>query len=187
MYDMQEDARIRAARSGDSEAMTDLIMQLLPFIRQKAASASLSSGMDAEDLAQEGLIGLLGAVRSFRAERGASFTGYACTCILNSMRSAMRRGLRAGAVPAAAVVPMEQADGLGDLREDPQEIVARRDEAQRLRQKLDELLSEMERQVLRMYLAGSKYGEIAAALGLRDSKAVDNALQRIRKKLKAFS
>ena len=77
---------------------------------------------------------------------------------------------------------MEQADGLGDLREDPQEIVARRDEAQRLRQKFPGGPGNAA-----LHLAGSKYGEIAAALGLRDSKAVDNALQRIRKKLKAFS
>ena len=187
MYEDRVDARVLAARSGDSEAMTGLVMQLLPFIRQKASSASDSCGLDAEDLAQEGLIGLLGAVRTFDPEGGASFTGYACTCIVNSMRSAMRRGLRAGAVPATAMVSMEEACDVCDLREDPQEIVANRDEAQRLQQKMDELLSDMERQVLRMYLAGSSYDEIARALGLRGSKSVDNALQRMRKKLKSFS
>ncbi len=187
MYGEQKDTRVLAARGGDSEAMTDLVMQLLPFIRGKAASAAASSGLDAEDLAQEGLIGLLGAVRTFDPQGGASFTGYACTCILNSMRSSMRRGLRAGAVPAGAMVPMEEAGDLLDLSEDPQEIVAHRDEAQRLQQKLDELLSGMERQVLRMYLAGSSYDEIARTLGLSGSKSVDNALQRMRKKLKLFS
>lgn len=186
MYDNQEAVCLRAARAGDDAAMASLISDQLPFIRQKAASAASVCGVDAEDLAQEGLIGLLNAVRSFDFYGGAAFRTYARTCIVNSIRSAMRRTSRSGTVPANAVLPIDSADKLcGDT--DPQDIVMGREQAARLLQYVDKHLSEREQQVLRLYLAGDSYAVVADKLGLPDSKAVDNALQRIRKKLKSFS
>lgn len=186
MYDNQEAVCLRAARAGDDAAMASLISDQLPFIRQKAASAASVCGLDAEDLAQEGLIGLLNAVRSFDFYGTAAFRTYARTCIVNGIRSAMRSTSRPGAVPARAVLPIDSADELcGDA--DPQDIVMGREQAARLLQYVDMHLSPREQQVLRLYLAGDSYDVVAEKLGLSGSKAVDNALQRIRKKLKAFS
>ena len=176
MYDKQEAVCLRAARAGDDAAMASLISDHLPFIRQKAASAASVCGRDAEDLAQEGLIGLLNAVRSFDFCGTAAFRTYSRTCIVNSIRSAMRRVSRPGAVPVRAVLPI-----------DPQDIVVGREEAARLLAFVDKHLSAREQQVLRLYLSGDSYAAVAEKLGLSDSKAVDNALQRIRKKLKSFS
>ena len=186
MYDNQEAVCLRAARAGDDAAMASLISDQLPFIRQKAASAASVCGLDAEDLAQEGLIGLLNAVRSFDFYGSAAFRTYACTCIVNSIRSAMRSASRSGAVPAHAVLPIDNADELC-AADDPQDIVVGREEAARLLQYVDKHLSPREQQVLRLYLSGDSYAVVAEKLGLSDSKAVDNALQRIRKKLKSFS
>ena len=186
MYDKQEAVCLCAARAGDDAAMASLISDYLPFIRQKAASAASVCGLDAEDLAQEGLIGLLNAVRSFDFYGAAAFRTYACTCILNSIRSAMRRVSRPGAVPAHAVLPIDSADDL-PAADDPQDIVVGREEAARLLSYVDKHLSAREQQVLRLYISGCSYAAVAEKLGLSDSKAVDNALQRIRKKLKAFS
>lgn len=186
MYDKQETVCLRAARAGDDAAMASLISDHLPFIRQKAASAAPVCGLDAEDLAQEGLIGLLSAVRSFDFYGTAAFRTYARACIVNSIRSAMRRTSRPGAVPARAVLPIDSADELC-AADDPQDIVVGREEAARLLRYVDEHLSEREQQVLRLYLSGDSYAVVAEKLGLSDSKAVDNALQRIRKKLKSFS
>ncbi len=186
MYDKQEAVCLRAARAGDDAAMASLISDQLPFIRQKAASAASVSGLDAEDLAQEGLIGLLNAVRSFDFSGAAAFRTYARTCIVNSIRSAMRRASRPGAVPVRAVLPIDSADELS-VANDPQDIVVGREEAARLLLFVDKHLSPREQQVLRLYLSGDSYAAVAEKLGLPDSKAVDNALQRIRKKLKSFS
>ena len=186
MYDKQEAVCLRAARAGDDAAMASLISDQLPFIRQKAASAASACGLDAEDLAQEGLIGLLNAVRSFDFYGAAAFRTYARTCIVNSIRSAMRSTSRSGAVPARAVLPIDTADELSG-NSDPQDIVLGSDEAERLMQYVDKHLSPREQQVLRLYLSGDSYDVIAAKLGLTGSKSVDNALQRIRKKLKSFS
>lgn len=186
MYDKQEAVCLRAARAGDDAAMASLISDYLPFIRQKAASAAPVCGQDAEDLAQEGLIGLLSAVRSFDFCGTAAFRTYARTCIVNSIRSAMRRASRPGAVPVRAVLPIDSADELCTA-DDPQDIVVGREEAERLLAFVDKHLSVREQQVLRLYLSGNSYAAVAEKLGLSDSKAVDNALQRIRKKLKSFS
>ncbi len=186
MYDKQETVCLRAARAGDDAAMAFLISDHLPFIRQKAASAASVCGIDAEDLAQEGLIGLLNAVRSFDFYGTAAFRTFARTCIVNSIRSAMRRTSRPGAVPARAVLPIDSADELSGAA-DPQDIVVGREEAARLLSYVDKHLSPREQQVLRLYLSGDSYAVVAEKLGLSDSKAVDNALQRIRKKLKSFS
>ena len=184
---MQDQSLIRAAKGGDESAVVRLMTGMLPFIRQKAAQAAAAYALDAEDLVQEGLIGFLGAVRSF-ADGEASFSTYACTCILNSIRSAVRRANRVGTVPASALVPIDDAAEVrAEGPDDPQDIIVGNDEAMRLRRNLYKHLSQREQEVLRLYLAGGSYADIAASLSLKSSKTVDNTLQRIRKKLKSFS
>lgn len=183
----QEDALVLAAKAGDSTAMLSLMAGNLPLIRRKARSAAEVSGIEAEDLVQEGLIGFLQAVRTFDPESEAAFSTYAYTCILNAIRSVLRSAQKASAVPKNALIPIEDARELSEPVSDPQEIVVGSDEASRMREMMDKQLSALEKEVLRLYLSGNSYSDIADVLSLSGSKAVDNALQRIRKKLKSFS
>lgn len=187
MRSVQDSQLLDDARRGDNDAITRLMTDLLPFIHKKAFACASVSGLDAEDLAQEGLIGFLGAVRTFKKDSGAQFSTYACACILNGMRTAMRRTAKAGAVPAAAMVPMNDANEWNLAQPDPQDIIAEREEADGLWRIVEKRLSEREQQVLRLYIGGDSYAAIARKLSLRDAKSVDNTLQRIRKKLKSFS
>lgn len=182
-----EQELLRAARNGDDGAITQLMGELLPFIHRKAFACASSSTLDAEDLAQEGLIGFLSAVRTFREDGNARFSTYACTCILNSMRSAMRKDAKSGAVPQSAVISIEDAAELFPAADDPQDIIVGQDAAQQFWDSVDKRLSRREQQVLRLYIGGDSYAVIAQKLSLRDAKSVDNTLQRIRKKLKSFS
>ncbi len=177
---------VAKANGGDNEAAALLITRMLPLIR-KTASASHCS-IDAEDLIQEGLIGLLYAIRSFDCNKEASFCTYANVCISNSIRSAVRKTRNIGAIPDKAKVPIDEAVSLrSDSLDDPQDIVVGIEEASRLSACLDKQLSETELRVLKLYLLGDSYSTIAKKLSLKGEKSVDNALQRIRKKLKSFS
>ena len=185
MDDLQNLSCLHAAQHGDEAAMTELIAAFLPFIRRKATAAAKQSGLEAEDLAQEGLIGLLGAVRTFVPDGGASFRTWGCTCVVNSIRSALRRTRRIGAVPPQAVMPIDDAEFLaGD--DGPEDRIIAMDEAAGVREWVRKHLSAREQQVLWLYISGGSYAFIADKLSLRDGKAVDNAMQRIRKKMRAF-
>ena len=185
MDDKKNLSRLYAAQHGDEAAMTALIADFLPFIRSKAAAAAGQSELEAEDLAQEGLIGLLSAVRSFAPDGGASISTWCCTCIVNSIRSALRRTRRIGAVPSQAIMPIDDAEFLAS-DDDPERRIIAMDEAAGVRDWVRGHLSAREQQVLWLYIAGGSYAFIADKLSLRDGKAVDNAMQRIRKKMRAY-
>lgn len=187
-FDSTGDERlVIAAKSGDDEAMAALVASMLPLIR-KTASVSPSCVVDCEDLVQEGLIGLLSAVRTFDSEKEATFRTYAKVCISNSIRSAVRKTRNGKDIPDSNIVPIDEASSLcSDPLCDPQNLIVENEEAQRLLLNMDKRLSKTERDVLRLYLFGDSYSVISKKLSLSGEKAVDNALQRIRKKLKSFS
>ena len=155
----------------------------LPLVRSRA-NAFRQSGIETEDLIQEGLIGLLYAVRAFRQECGASFETFAYVCITNRLRSAV---VRLGKQLSFASPEGDMADMMGlvgrESEEDPQELFISGEEAQLWLKRADELLSPMENRVMRLYLGGYSYQEMAAALD-STPKSVDNALCRVRKKLR---
>lgn len=184
MDESQTLSRLSAAQRGNDAALTDLVIDFLPFIRRKAALAAAQSAVEQEDLVQEGMIGLLSAVRTFDPSGGAAFRTWAFTCIVNRMRSVVRSAHRAGAVPAEAVVPIEDVRRLV-ADDDPERQIIARDEVARLRERMQERLSVREQQVLQLYLSGSSYAAIADKLSMSGSKAVDNAMQRIRKKMRS--
>ena len=184
MDDKQILSCLDAAQHGDESAMTALIADFLPLIRRKAFAAS-RVGLEADDLVQEGLIGLLSAVRTFDPDGGASFRTWGNICIVNGMRTALRRTRRVGAVPSLAVVSIDEAEFLSS-GDDPEGRIIAQDEAARVCAWMQEHLSAREQQVLWLYIAGGSYAFIADKLSLRDGKAVDNALQRIRKKMRAY-
>lgn len=175
------------AVKGDEDAAADLIDRYLPLIRSRAAVFSGNSD-EFEDLCQEGMIGLLVAIRSYDAAK-ASFSSFARICVDRVMISSHRARHRKRKIPQANVVALnESGDDLIDdiassAADDPESIFIRREENMRLMLRVANSLSSLESKVLSLFLSGMTYDEIADQLEI-SAKSVDNALQRIRKKLK---
>lgn len=154
----------------------------LPLVRSRA-NAFRQSEAETEDLIQEGLIGLLYAVRSFRSESGVSFETFAYVCITNRLRSAVVR-LGKQSPMTSPEGDMNDITRLGvAIEEDPQELFISREQANNWLERADRLLSPMENRVMRLYLGGYSYREMARMLD-STPKSVDNALCRARKKLR---
>ena len=166
---------------GDHAAETALIQRYQRLVRTCARPLFLEGG-DSEDLLQEGMVGLLSAVRSYRPEGEAAFRTYAEVCIRSRLVSAVRAAGRAKHRPLNTSLPLEDGGVDAPPPPDPEEMVIDRENlAERLGQ-IENRLSGFERQVLRCYLNGLCYAEIAAYTH-RPVKSVDNAVQRIRRKL----
>lgn len=188
---------IVALRDGDSD-ITDFIMdKYKDLVRHKAKSMFILGG-DADDLIQEGMIGLFKAIRDYDAGSDASFYTFAKLCITRQMYTAVQGASRQKHEPLNSYISIyaesmentseKQGSALIDMLTDerdqnPEEIVIRQEELQnRLNQARAEL-SDLEKQVFELYLTGLSYTEIAKVLG-RDEKSTDNTLSRIRAKLK---
>lgn len=180
---MQTDEELALqAGLGEDTAFSVLVGRLLPNIRRMAAGYSLP-GLDQEDLVQEGLVGLMGAVRHYRTDRGA-FLPYAMQCARNAMISAARTALDGSNSPLRDYSPLEnETASVGSPH--PQELLESAEFSAELRQWIESELTDLERRSLRLFLAGHTYTEIATLLSSH-SKAVDNALQRVRRKLRRF-
>ena len=168
---------IQAAAAGDDAAFTEIVRRMRPLM-QSLVRVFTHIGVDAEDLAQESLLGLLFAIRTYRPEGGAQFTTYACTCMRNRLVSLARRegcqGIRQ---------PLEEDTQAPDNGEaDPASRVQAQEAAARLYEQLRQRLTPLEYQVLLARLDHRPYREIAASLGVSE-KAVDNAVQRLRHKM----
>ncbi len=159
----------------ESAEMSQLICRYTRVIRIKAARIN-RVGAESDDLIQEGFLGLLGAVKTYREERG-KFSAYADACIENRMRSA---AARAGKGIAKADYDFER---LSDESAQTEDFIILKEHNSELSVKLEKLLSKREYEVLRLYLAGFRYKEIADRLSLT-VKSVDNSLTRSRQKLK---
>lgn len=150
-------------------------------------------GGDSEDLIQEGMIGLLSAIREYDSSKGASFRTYAQTCIHNRIRSAVRSAQRMKNAPLNDGVPLDdvlsdetQSLGTHYYERSPEEQVLARETEKEFFSAYSRCLSKMEAEALGLYLQGLSYEEMAVAMG-RSVKAVDNAIQRIRRKLANLS
>jgi len=182
------------ARNGDSAAMDALIRRYTGFVRLKASSYFLAGG-ESDDLNQEGLIGLYKAVRDFRADKETSFRSFAELCITRQIITAIKTATRYKHAPLNTYVsfsqtPAGQDDGectLGDALpgpgvDDPAVCVISTQELQSLVFCLGTGLSPLESDALRLYLEGNSYEEMAEELGC-DTKTIDNALQRVKRKV----
>jgi len=175
-----EEALALQAAQGDDTAMAELIRCIMPLARAKAAVYS-GLRIGEEDLLQEGMLGFLNAVRSFEASREVSFRNYAAVCIQNRILSAVRSQASGKHAALNTALPLTEILLAAD---DPQDIFSAREDAAALQDFLQQQLSDLERSVALLFLAGERYGQIAQTLGV-SNKAVDNALQRVRKKLHA--
>ncbi len=171
------------ARSGDEEAFALLVQRCAPMVKRQAGIFR-NAEVEAEDLSQEGLLGLLSAVRTYNPQAAASFRTYAGICVRRRMLTAAKRSDAARAVPVLELVPMEGAEGslsAASGAEDPAQLVVEKETLSHLYDRLRGTLSEREYAVLAHYMNGYSYEEIARRLGVT-AKAVDNALQRVRRK-----
>lgn len=180
---LSTEALLTAAQSGDRRAEGALITRYTRLVRACARPLFLAGG-DSEDLVQEGLLGLLDAIREFDNCRDAAFPTYAQVCIQNRLRSAVRSAARAKHMVLNAAVPWEEHEASEGTPgpENPEDVVIAREARQEEMDRLRRALSPFEAEVLAQYLDGSSYQEIALATG-KPPKAVDNAVQRIRRKL----
>jgi RNA polymerase sporulation-specific sigma factor len=183
------------ARNGDDVAMDQLIRRYTGFVRLKASSYFLA-GEDGEDLVQEGLIGLYKAVRDFRHDKETSFRSFAELCVTRQIITAIKTATRYKHAPLNTYVSFshtpagQDPDGectLGDALpgshvNDPVVCVISTEELQSLVFCLGSGLSQLEADALRLYLEGSSYEEMAEELGC-DTKTIDNALQRVKRKI----
>jgi RNA polymerase sporulation-specific sigma factor len=179
---------------GDHQAVDVLLERYRNFARLKARSYFLA-GADKEDIIQEGMIGLYKAIRDFVADREASFRGFAEICITRQIITAVKTATRQKHTPLNTYVSLskpiaseEDPDWvLMDILEtpnvaDPAELVISQDELRSIKLAFAEILSDFEAEVLHMYVEGKSYQEIGELLG-RHVKSIDNALQRIKRKV----
>lgn len=174
------------SKEGDNEALTFIITRYRAAVEVLASKYS-DSAIERDDLIQEGMIGLLAAIKSFDHRKGTAFSTYCYTCINNSLQTALRKVNRQKDVPRGNVIPLEEwfAENGSTSLSAEDSFLAQESVSMLTQQLLDEL-SEFENNVLRLHMIGCSYSEIAEKLS-KNPKAIDNALQRIRKKLKVVS
>jgi RNA polymerase sigma-H factor len=185
---------VALAKQGHTDAHERIIRRYYGFVRLKASSYFLLGG-DGDDLMQEGLVGLYKAVRDYRSDREASFRSFAELCITRQIITAVKTATRNKHTPLNHSVSFSQtpaADGesepsldeliAGPSAHDPVNQVISSEELSSLVACLSSVLSELESSVLSLYLDGRSYDEMAGRIGC-DSKTVDNALQRVKRKV----
>ena len=184
---------VSLAQNGDSEAMDYILEHYKNFVKSKARSYFLV-GADHEDIVQEGMIGLYKAIRDYRSERQASFRAFADLCITRQIITAIKTATRQKHIPLNSYVSLNRPvhDGESDRtlmeviqQEDganPETMMISREDFSAIRGKLSELLSPLEMDALSGYIEGKSYQEISKQTG-HHLKAIDNALQRVKKKL----
>lgn len=184
---------IASLRAGEKE-ITDYLMDKYKNLVRKKAKALYLIGGDRDDLIQEGMIGLFKAIRDYREDRESSFYHFADLCIARQLYTAVEASQRKKHAPLNSYVPLyadsEDAENgglenvLSSVEElNPEKIVINQEELQIFQKKVRDCLSAMEKEVLAYYLQGLDYNQIAEAMG-KEPKAIDNALQRLKKKLK---
>ncbi len=193
--ELQDLQLVLKARNGDEAALDQLMRRYTGFVRLKASSYFLAGG-DSDDLIQEGLIGLYKAVRDFRTDKETSFRSFAELCVTRQIITAIKTATRFKHQPLNQYVSFshtpagQDTDGectLGDALpgsavEEPSVVVISTEELQSLVFTLGTGLSTLESDALRLYLEGSSYEEMAEELGC-DTKTIDNALQRVKRKI----
>ena len=194
--DLNDEEVVAFAREGDTVALEYLIHKYKNFVRAKARSYFLI-GADREDIIQEGMIGLYKAIRDFRADKLASFRAFAELCITRQIITAIKTATRQKHIPLNSYVSLnkplydDESDRTledvlaGNKVTDPEELVISREEFLDIESKMSEFLSDLEWSVLMLYLEGKSYQEIAEQLS-RHVKSIDNALQRVKRKLERY-
>ncbi|MDR1604218.1 MAG: RNA polymerase sporulation sigma factor SigH [Gracilibacteraceae bacterium] len=193
---MPDEVWVESAKTGNIDAQEHLINKYKNFVRAKARSYFLI-GADREDIIQEGMIGLYKAIRDFRGDKLSSFRAFAELCVTRQIITAIKTATRQKHIPLNSYISLnkpiydEESDRTlidvisGARMSDPEELVISREEFDDIEEKIGEILSSLEWEVLMAYLDGRSYQEIAAGLH-RHVKSIDNALQRVKRKLERY-
>ena len=176
----------------DDDAMDYMVRKYGTLVKKESRAWFLIGG-DADDVYQEGMIGLFKAIRDYEEDKGASFSTFATLCIRSQIKTAINKSNRKKHSPLNEYISIyageEEGDALADDleadagRSNPEQMMIEREHLESLYEKMKKPVSKMEAQVLELYLDGQSYGAIAERLEISE-KSVDNALQRIRMKLK---
>lgn len=173
----------QSVKNADKEKM----IKEYTYLVKSIASKYESSPMETDDIVQEGMIGLLAAINSYDKSRGTGFKTYAGVCIDNSIQTSMRKFYRQKDIPVQNMVEYHEENiPESYVNISAEDTFIAQESVSLLTKALKENLSDFENEVLRLYIVGCSYGEIAQRLN-KTSKAVDNAIQRIRKKLAALN
>lgn len=193
---LSDDQLISLVQNGNSLALDHLIHKYRNFVRAKARAYFLV-GADREDIIQEGMIGLYKAVRDYQLEKLSSFKAFAELCVTRQIITAIKAATRQKHMPLNSYISLDKPmydeesertlmDVLeGSITIDPQEMMINRERFGDMEYKLAEILSDLEKDVLLLYLDGKSYQEISVQLK-RHVKSIDNALQRVKKKLEKY-
>jgi len=192
--DVCDEDLVERAVSGDDRAIEVLLGRYRHYARAKARSYFLAGG-DKEDVVQEGMIGLYKAIRDFQRERQVAFRAFAELCVTRQIISAIKAATRQKHLPLNSYVSLNRSstserdderpliDGFVNASmTDPAELVVSAEEIGAIRSSMGRMLSDLETEVLQLYMDGKSYQEIADTLG-RHVKSIDNAIQRIKRKL----
>ena len=190
---MTDEEVVHLCQQGDSLAQEYVFNKYKNFVRSKARSYFLI-GADHEDIVQEGMIGLYKAIRDYRPDKLSSFRAFAELCITRQIITAIKTATRQKHIPLNSYVSLnkplydEESDRtlldviIEGRASNPEELIIGQEDLSSIHAKIDEVLSSLEQEVLRSYLDGKSYQEIADNLG-RHVKSIDNALQRVKRKL----
>ena len=194
LIEVSDEELVERARHGDEKAVELLLNRYRHYARAKARTYFLA-GADKEDIVQEGMIGLFKAVRDFQAEKNTAFRAFAELCITRQIITAIKTATRQKHIPLNSYVSLNKpaSSERGDERpleealvqqtiDDPADLVISSEEIASIKASMGKLLSDLETEVLQLYMDGKSYQEIADMLG-RHVKSIDNALQRIKRKL----
>jgi len=189
---LSDEELVLLAKNGDTTAIELLVNRYKNFVRARSKSYFLV-GADREDLIQEGMIGLYKAILSFNASRNVSFKTFAELCVTRHIISAVKMSTRQKHMPLNSYISLNKTDTGMDYIEysgysveksesNPEQIMIEKEDIIGIEGQIDKALSAFEAEVLMYYLSGMSYGRIAVCMN-RDVKSVDNALQRIKRKL----
>ncbi len=194
--EMADEEIVALAQQSDGAALEYLLNKYKNFVRSKARSYFLI-GADHEDIVQEGMIGLYKAIRDFRPDRLASFRAFAELCITRQIITAIKTATRQKHIPLNSYVSLnkpiydEESDRTlmdvitEDALSNPESMFIDREDLDAIQGRIGEMLSDLEKQVLELYMDGKSYQEISEEMG-RHVKSIDNALQRVKRKLAKY-
>lgn len=193
---LEDEQIVEQVHAGNSDALDYLITKYRNFVRAKARSYFLI-GADREDIVQEGMIGLYKSIRDFKEDKLSSFKAFAELCITRQIITAIKTATRQKHIPLNSYISLDKPiydeesdrtllDVISGTKElNPEELIINQEEFHDIELKMGELLSDLERKVLALYLDGRSYQEISEDLN-RHVKSIDNALQRVKRKLEKY-
>lgn len=181
---------IEKLRQGENDITDYILEKYKPLVRKKTNAMYLIGG-ETEDLIQEGMIGLFKAIRDYRPDKDASFYHFAELCINRQLYSALEASNRKKHQPLNSYISLSDRDNQGavaaellvDQERGPEQMVIEQELWEEYKKRLEQNLSKMENKVLQYYLDGNHYIQIAEIMG-KSPKSIDNALQRIRQKIR---